>query len=329
MMSAALLRPVSAPGLSISVSRREVTSATADVLRRFSPLGSGGLQIALPAQDVTAAKVQHHGAQPLALQIQSDGQCGFNYCLYGGCLIDDFSRLIRYCPDTPAVYNGGVQKVAIPMGVRLLSVGLSGTPTALSDFLGIDVEDLIQIIDPISGGSTDFSAAAVSTGQQLRRSAMRLAENLVHAKGDRLGLLRAKAGALDFGLYMLEALEGSRGGGGKEYLHADSVHRRLDQVAQYLEGEACGPESIDCIAARFGFSRSAFDQAFRARFGCSPGAFRIDCRLRAVSRLLESTDADITSLAMEFGFSSSSNLTRSFRNRYGLTPTAYRDRHRM
>jgi AraC-like DNA-binding protein len=313
-------------GLLIGSSRRELASSTADALSRFNPLGEGSFRVASPSQDVIAGRLEHRGVQQAQLQFQSEGWCGFSYCLYGRCDVGCSSGLTQYCTDTPVIYNGGLQIVALLKGSSLLSVGLSGTPTALADFLGLTAEDLSQIIDRGAARLGDFATGFAATAEQVRRSAMRLAQGLSHDQSGRFALLRVKASAMDFGLYMLESMD--RSGARNERVHRVSVRRRVDEIAAYLEKNPSSTESISSIAARMGFSRSAFDQAFRAQFGCSPGTFRIDSRLRKVARALQSTDTPIIALAMDSGFSSSSNLTRCFRTRYGLTPMAYRSQLR-
>lgn len=312
-----------ASGQLIGASRNDLAYASADARDRFDILGAGSFHVAPVSRDVITASVERRAAEPLKIRFQSDGWCGFSYCLSGWCAIDSASRTAQYCPDAQVFYNGGSQTFAVPKGVAMLTVGVSGTPAALADFLGLAPEDLTQILDR---GAARVCQVVTQWPNidRLRRSAACLAESLCHDQTGHLGLLRARAAAMAFGLYMLESMDGSRAG----TAHALSIRRRVESAAALFEDTPRDAEPIGAIATRLGFSRSALDQAFRTRFGCSPGAFRIESRLRKVARALLSTDAPITSLAMEFGFSSSSNLTRLFRSRYGLPPTLYRNRSR-
>lgn len=315
------------PGQWVGLTRSDLAYATAEVRRRLEALGVGPFRGVPVSEDVIMVGAESYGTHNRRVRFESNGWWGFSFCLSGWCIFDYPSGSARYCPDAQVFYNGGSQTFTLQKGIAILSVGVSGSPAALADFLGLTPEDLRQIIQCGVARQGDLALPAAGT-EQLRRSATRLAQNLRQDGKDRFGSLRARATAMDFGLYMLESMDRLQNGGRPSSAHASSVRRRVEDGAALLEKQARRAERIGTLAARLGFSRSAFDQAFRARFGCSPGAFRIEARLQKVALALQEGDAPITSLAMEFGFSSPSNLTRCFRSRYGMPPSAYRNRHR-
>lgn len=314
------------PGL-LGLTRSDLAFATAEVRRRLDSLGMGPFRGMAVAQDVIMVSAESCGTHARRIRFDSNGWCGFSFCLSGWCVFDYPSRSARYCPDTQVFYCGGSQTFALQRGTPILSVGVSGSPAALADFLGLTPDDLREIIQCGVARQSHSALPTTSTGQ-LRLSAARLAQNLRQDRKDRFGSLRSRAAAMDFGLHMLESLDRLQNGAREASAHALSVRRRIEDGAMLLEKQARPSERIGTMAARLGFSRSAFGQAFRARFGRSPAAFRIEARLQKVARALQSGDAPITSLAMEFGFSSPSNLTRCFRSHYGMPPSAYRDRYR-
>lgn len=328
LMSACLQSDTTHPiGQLVGLARSDLAYATTEVRRRLDALGVGPFRGMAVSQDVIMVSAESCGTHSRKVQFDSNGWCGFSFCLSGWCVFDYPSRSARYCPGTQVFYNGGSQTFALQRGTPILSVGVSGSPAALADFLGLTAGDLSQIIQ--CGVARQGNLALPTAGtEQLRRSAARLAENLRQDGKDRFGSLRARATAMDFGLYMLESMDRLQNGFREASAHSLSVRRRVEDGAARLEKQTRPTERIGTMAARLGFSRSAFDQAFRARFGRSPGTFRIEARLQKVARALQSGDAPITSLAMEFGFSSPSNLTRCFRSRYGMPPTAYRKRYR-
>jgi AraC-like DNA-binding protein len=77
--------------------------------------------------------------------------------------------------------------------------------------------------------------------------------------------------------------------------------------------------SIERLAEVSGMSRTAFATKFKEKVGQSPAQYLADWRLTLVqSRLKEG--ATLKALALEFGYSSQSALTRLFSQRLGVSP---------
>ncbi|TFG80460.1 MAG: AraC family transcriptional regulator, partial [Spirochaetales bacterium] len=73
------------------------------------------------------------------------------------------------------------------------------------------------------------------------------------------------------------------------------------------------------------FSRFHFHRLFLAMTGETPGEFVKRLRLaRAASLLRTDPKSDITGIALGCGFSGSSVFSRAFRDRFGLSPSAFR-----
>ncbi len=73
------------------------------------------------------------------------------------------------------------------------------------------------------------------------------------------------------------------------------------------------------------FSRYHFHRMFSAFAGETPGEFVRRLRLsRAASLLRDNPRLDVTGVAMESGFSSPSVFSRAFRERFGVSPSAFR-----
>ena len=68
--------------------------------------------------------------------------------------------------------------------------------------------------------------------------------------------------------------------------------------------------------------------AFRNAFGTTPAQYVIEQRVRAAQWKLLHTSADITSIALETGFSSHSHLTSAFQQRVGYSPRAFRSKYK-
>jgi len=103
---------------------------------------------------------------------------------------------------------------------------------------------------------------------------------------------------------------------------------RINRVCDYIDrhlGEEMTLRDLACIA---GFSEYHFHRLFAAMTGETLFAFIQRLRLeRAARQLSVHPSRKITQLALECGFSSSAVFCRAFKNRFGCTPSAFRDRN--
>lgn len=112
--------------------------------------------------------------------------------------------------------------------------------------------------------------------------------------------------------------------------YAVRVNRAVDHVLRHLDE----PLRLESLAAVAGFSPFHFHRVFRALMGETLQRFVKRVRLeRALAQMSLSPRRSLTSIALACGFSSSSDFTRSFRQRYGVAPSAFdirgwRDAHR-
>ena len=65
-------------------------------------------------------------------------------------------------------------------------------------------------------------------------------------------------------------------------------------------------------------------RCFRRRFGCSPGDFLRQCRVRHAVGLLGSRDRSLAEVALDSGFADQAQLTKAFKRLTGMTPGQYR-----
>jgi transcriptional regulator GlxA family with amidase domain len=84
------------------------------------------------------------------------------------------------------------------------------------------------------------------------------------------------------------------------------------------------PVSISRIARMAGLDKRRIERRFRAVFGRSPLEVYTEMRLAQARHLLEHTQRSVTAIAAECGFCDSSHLSRSFRQKYGVTPARHR-----
>lgn len=110
----------------------------------------------------------------------------------------------------------------------------------------------------------------------------------------------------------------------------DRGERHLDQRAQqividYLQSELDSRIDLDDLAAMVDMTTSIFLSAFSAAFSTTPHQYLIEQRIQRAQALLSTTTASITEISLTVGFSTPSHFATTFKQRVGITPTAYRN----
>lgn len=100
--------------------------------------------------------------------------------------------------------------------------------------------------------------------------------------------------------------------------------RRAARAIEVLEASIAEDLSLRDLADAAGMSVFHFARAFKCTFGCPPHTYLRELRLRQAERLLRTTRLNITEIAFECGYSSSSAFTAAFRRRYARTPSEWR-----
>lgn len=98
------------------------------------------------------------------------------------------------------------------------------------------------------------------------------------------------------------------------------VNRAIDHVLVHLDQ----PLNLERVAQAAGFSPFHFHRVFRAMVGETLAQFVKRLRLdRALARLSADPDRSLTEVALDAGFGSSSDFSRSFKQRFGVPPRAF------
>ena len=102
--------------------------------------------------------------------------------------------------------------------------------------------------------------------------------------------------------------------------YVQCVNRAIDHVVRNLDGSL----HLDEIARAAGFSPFHFHRVFKSLVGETLAQFVKRQRLeRAVYLMSHAPGRSLTDVALECGFSSSSDFSRSFKQRFGAPPSAF------
>jgi AraC family transcriptional regulator len=98
------------------------------------------------------------------------------------------------------------------------------------------------------------------------------------------------------------------------------LRRSMEYISEHLAEDI----SLDQIARQAGLSAFHFARGFRASTGVTPYQYLLDQRIDRAKLLLRHRDWPVQEIAQLTGFRSPVNFVRSFRQRVGVTPGAWR-----
>lgn len=98
---------------------------------------------------------------------------------------------------------------------------------------------------------------------------------------------------------------------------------RIDRAVEYFHARLDREIRLPELAETLGCTQFHLIRLFRTHKSMTPHAFLLQLRLERARRLLSRGTA-AAEAALAAGFSDQSHLTRKFKQRYGLTPSAYR-----
>lgn len=103
-------------------------------------------------------------------------------------------------------------------------------------------------------------------------------------------------------------------------------NRRLLRARDAMDRTFAQPLNVASLARVAYVSEAHFIRTFRATFGETPHRYLQRRRVERSMFLLRETDATVTDICLQVGFTSLGTFCRTFRDIIGETPTAYRQR---
>ncbi|MBR2634774.1 MAG: AraC family transcriptional regulator [Clostridia bacterium] len=99
------------------------------------------------------------------------------------------------------------------------------------------------------------------------------------------------------------------------------------RIQKQMEENCRASFTLEGLAAQYSLSPSNLSHRFKRITGVSVMEYLISCRMALAKRLLSETDLEIGRIVEACGFSDSSNFSRSFRQRNGLSPSDFRKQY--
>lgn len=111
---------------------------------------------------------------------------------------------------------------------------------------------------------------------------------------------------------------------------SDTWARRVNQVMDHVRDDPARAHTLETLAAVIHSSPFHFHRIFRAVTGETLGSFVQRSRLERAAYLMKSRpDRSLTSIALETGFGTSQEFSRTFRRNYGVAPSQWDRRSRL
>jgi AraC-like DNA-binding protein len=224
------------------------------------------------------------------------------------------------------VLNDGSQRIAFrqaPLRFDLFAAGLvmdavSDRPATKSLVVALPPE-WMPTDDGAPDGQIRLRARYQFVDAELRRLVWRLTTH--HRSGEPLG--HAYNGAVSRTLVdrivRLQLAADAR--------HPDSVGLKAEArrvVETLIDAHLQEPLSSAALAAKVGMGLGRFLREFKVTFAATPHQSIQQRRLQRASEMLRTSDASLSTVALETGFASHSHFATAFRAAIGTTPSEYR-----
>ncbi|MCR5304465.1 MAG: AraC family transcriptional regulator [Lachnospiraceae bacterium] len=105
---------------------------------------------------------------------------------------------------------------------------------------------------------------------------------------------------------------------------SEGIMEALSHIEEYYDREL----TLEQMASDAGFSTAYFSRLFKSQLGVTFSECLTNVRIRHAKELLIQTDRPIAQIAIETGFCNGDYLAMRFRQKEGMTPTAFRNQRK-
>jgi AraC family transcriptional regulator len=105
--------------------------------------------------------------------------------------------------------------------------------------------------------------------------------------------------------------------------HQTPLPSWIGRARELLHDRCSDTLRITEMAQQLGVHPVYFARAFRKAFHCTPGEYRMRCRLRDALALMKNASIPLSEIALKAGFFDQSHFSTAFRNHFGVAPQAH------
>jgi AraC family transcriptional regulator len=99
---------------------------------------------------------------------------------------------------------------------------------------------------------------------------------------------------------------------------------QIRRIREYIDANLSSRITVAQLSAQVHRSEGHFSRAFRQAVGQSLHAYIVSCRVQTAAAFMMQSDATLSEIAMDCGFTDQAHLSKHFRNLLGQTPAAWR-----
>ncbi len=107
------------------------------------------------------------------------------------------------------------------------------------------------------------------------------------------------------------------------------LYKRICKAKEYIDSCYSEKITLEDIAREACLSQFHFHRIFKIVYKNTPHQYLLKKRVEKAFSLLRNTEMPVTSICYEIGFESPGSFSWMFRNKFGLSPEAFRERYRM
>lgn len=102
------------------------------------------------------------------------------------------------------------------------------------------------------------------------------------------------------------------------------LQAKIQSISTYLHKNYNRKVSLEDVASRQGLTRTYFSTFFKQHFGMTFKAYLDDLRCNHAYQMLATTKESLLTITYDSGFADTRTLNKSFEQRYGMTPKAFK-----
>jgi len=110
----------------------------------------------------------------------------------------------------------------------------------------------------------------------------------------------------------------------KEHQFITSPESRISRLLLYIADNIGKKLTVEELSRLAGYNVQYFVRIFKRNIGCSPYQYITSYRLKEARKMLR-TDAPITEIAKKTGYNDIKSFSRSFKKKFGVSPTEFRN----